>query len=388
MSKPQEIPLASPDIGASERELVASVLESGRLSLGPMQQRFEADFAAWLGVDDAVAVSSGTAALHLSVRALGWGEGDSVVTTPLTFVASSNCLLYEGAEPRFVDVDPITLTIDPARVEGSLEGAAGVLPVHLFGAPVAMEEIEALCSASGLPILEDACQALGATCADGTAVGARGNQSIFAFYANKQLTTGEGGMLIPATPKGAELARSERNQGRGEDMSVLEHERLGFNYRLSELACALGVAQVDRLDDLLTRRREVADTYTHQLTEIGGCEARTADLDGLVLPAADTGSWQRGWFVYPIRLPVGVDRARVLSDLAAAGIQSKAYLPCVHLFPFYRERFGFAEGDFPVAEDVARRSVALPFFGAMSDADVDRVTAALAESLGRTGGRA
>jgi len=388
VSQPPEIPLASPDIGTREQELVASVLESGRLSLGPMQKRFEADFAGWLGVDDAVAVSSGTAALHLSVRALGWGEGDSVITTPLTFVASSNCLLYEGAEPRFVDVDPITLTIDPARVEGSLEGAAGVLPVHLFGAPAAMEEIESMCKASALPILEDACQALGAICADGTPVGARGNQSIFAFYANKQLTTGEGGMLIPATREGAELVRSERNQGRGEDMSVLEHERLGFNYRLSELACALGVAQVERLDDLLTRRREVAEAYTHRLTAIGGCEARTADLDGLVLPAADAGSWQRGWFVYTVRLPLGVDRAGVLADLAAAGVQSKAYLPCVHLFPFYRERFGFDEGDFPVAEDVARRSVALPFFGAMTDADVDRVTTTLADSLERRGGRA
>lgn len=387
MPEQPSIPLARPDIGTGERELVDSVLQSGRLSLGPMQERFEADFAAWLGAADAVAVSSGTAALHLSVRALGWGEGDSIVTTPLTFVASSNCLLYEGAEPKFVDVDPVTLTIDPGLVGESLEGAAGVLPVHLFGAAAAMEEIEALCSASELPILEDACQALGATCADGTAVGARGNQAIFAFYANKQLTTGEGGMLIPATPTAADLARSERNQGRGDDMSVLEHERLGFNYRLSELACALGVAQVGRIDDLLTRRREVAEAYTRELSAIGGCEARTADLDGLVLPAADVGRWQRGWFVYPVRLPQGVDRAGVISDLEAAGIQSKAYLPCVHLFPFYRERFGFELGDFPVAEDAARRSLALPFFGTMSDADVGRVTTALAESIERREGR-
>jgi len=368
------IPLAKPDIGPREEELALEVLRSGRLSLGPMQDRFERDFAGWLGTEDAVAVSSGTAALHLGVRALGWGEGDEVLTTPFSFVASANCLLYERATPVFCDVDPVTLDIDPAAARAAVgERTAGILPVHIFGYPADMPAIEAVAETSGLGVLEDACQALGALDSDGVAVGARGNTATFAFYANKQLTTGEGGVLIAPGPAAAERARSERNQGRAPDMGALEHGRLGFNYRMTEFAAALGVAQLERLEELLAARARVAAAYAERLRSIEGVE----------LPCPDRGSERRSWFVYVAQLPEGADRDAVLADLRARGVESKAYLPCIHLLPFYRERFGFTGGEFPVAERAAARSVALPFFSTLSDGQVDRVCGALAAALGQ-----
>jgi len=368
------IPLAKPDIGPREEELALEVLRSGRLSLGPMQDRFERDFAGWLGTEDAVAVSSGTAALHLGVRALGWGEGDEVLTTPFSFVASANCLLYERATPVFCDVDPVTLDIDPAAARAAVgERTAGILPVHIFGYPADMPAIEAVAETSGLGVLEDACQALGALDSDGVAVGARGNTATFAFYANKQLTTGEGGVLIAPGPAAAERARSERNQGRAPDMGALEHGRLGFNYRMTEFAAALGVAQLERLEELLAARARVAAAYAERLRSIEGVE----------LPCPDRGSERRSWFVYVAQLPEGADRDAVLADLRARRVESKAYLPCIHLLPFYRERFGFTGGEFPVAERAAARSVALPFFSTLSDGQVDRVCGALAAALGQ-----
>jgi perosamine synthetase len=379
-----QMPLAKPDLSGRESELVAEVIASGRLSLGPMQDRFEREFAAWLGVDDAVAVSSGTAALHLCVRALGWSDGDRVVTTPFTFVASANSLLYEGVEPVFVDVDPITLCIDPDQIESHLDPATvGILPVHIFGWPAAMPEIEKIASARDLGILEDACQALGSVCSDGRMVGARGNASIFAFYANKQLTTGEGGMVIPADRKAAELARSERNQGRAADMDTVDHERLGFNYRLSEIASAIGVAQMERLDYLLTERKRVADLYAETMRGIGGAPAGEGDFDGLVLPCTDRGKEHRSWFVYPVRIPTGIDVVAVARALTDDGVSAKPYLPCVHLLPDYRERFGSREGLCPNAEDASRRSLALPFHGGMQQEDVERAVSTLARVLER-----
>ena len=245
----EPIPLARPELGEREEELALEVLRSGRLSLGPMGERFERALAEWLGVEDAVAVSSGTAALHLGVRALGWGEGDEVLTSPFSFVASANCLLYEGARPVFCDVDPVTLDLDPAAAAEAIgERTAGILPVHIFGYPAAMTALEEIAAANGLGILEDACEALGAVDGDGQRVGARGNLATFAFYANKQMTTGEGGMAIPSSPEVAARLRSERNQGRAADMGWLDHGGLGFNYRLGDLAAALGVAQVEKLD--------------------------------------------------------------------------------------------------------------------------------------------
>jgi dTDP-4-amino-4,6-dideoxygalactose transaminase len=367
----EPIPLARPELGEREEELALEVLRSGRLSLGPMGERFEDELAAWLGVEDAVAVSSGTAALHLGVRALGWGEGDEVLTSPFSFVASANCLLYEGARPVFCDVDPVTLDLDPAAAAAALgERTAGILPVHIFGYPAAMAELEEIAAANGLGILEDACEALGAVDGEGRRVGARGNLATFAFYANKQMTTGEGGMVVPSSPDVAARLRSERNQGRAADMGWLDHGGLGFNYRLGDLAAALGVAQVEKLDSLLERRAALADSYAERL----------AGVEGVETPISGRGAERRSWFVYPVRLTAEADRDATIAGLAERGIPSKAYLPCIHLFPHLRE-LGYREGQFPVAEGASARSLALPFFTSMTDAQVDRVCEALALSL-------
>lgn len=366
------IPLARPDVGPREEELVLEVMRSGQLSLGPMLERFEHDFAAWLGAGGAVAVSSGTAALHLGVRALGWTAGDEVVTSPFSFVASANCLLYEDVTPVFCDIDPETLNMDPAAAEAAVgDRTAGLLPVHIFGYPAAMESMERIAAPRGLGILEDACEAVGAVDSGGAKVGTRGHPAAFAFYANKQLVTGEGGMLVAADPEMRARVRSERNQGRGEDMDWLGHDRLGFNYRLSDVAAAIGVAQLERVDGLLAERERIAALYGERL---GGVE-------GLDLPAAGHGRERRSWFVYVVQLPDGVDRDAVIATLAGLGIASKAYLPCIHLMPYYRERFGYRGGEFPVAERVSARSLALPFFTGMTEGQVDRVSGALLECV-------
>ena len=367
----EQIPLARPEVGSREEELVLEVLRSGRLSLGPMGERFERELAAWLGVEDAVAVSSGTTALHLGVRALGWGPGDEVLTSPFSFVASANCLLYEGARPVFCDVDPVTLNLDPTAAEAAAgERTVGILPVHIFGFPAAMPKLEALAARRGLGILEDACEALGAVDSGGRKVGARGNLATFAFYANKQLTTGEGGMIVPPDAATAERLRSERNQGRAPDMGWLDHGGLGFNYRLSDLAAALGVAQTEKLDAMLARRSAVAALYEEGL----------AAIEGVTAPIATRGAERRSWFVYPVRLADGLGRDAAIAGLAARGVASKAYLPCIHLFRHLRE-LGWREGQFPVAEAASAHSLALPFFPAMTESQVARVCEALAEAL-------
>jgi perosamine synthetase len=365
------IPLAKPEIGAREEDLVRDVLRSGQLSLGPMGERFERAFAEWLGVEDAVAVSSGTTGLHLGVRALGWGPGDEVLTSPFSFVASANCLLYEGVRPVFCDVDPLTLNLDPAAAAAAVgERTAGILPVHIFGYPAAMLELEALAADHDLGLLEDACEALGAIDSDGRRVGARGNVATFAFYANKQMTTGEGGMIVPGDGKLAARLRSERNQGRAVDMGWLDHGGLGFNYRLSDLAAALGVAQLERLDAMLADRARVAALYADGLV----------GLQGVEMPIAERGAEVRSWFVYTVRLDTEIDRDATIARLAERGVASKAYLPCIHLFPHLRE-LGYREGQFPVAEAASACSLALPFFPAMSESQVARVCEALAESI-------
>jgi perosamine synthetase len=369
----QQIPLARPELDSREEELVLEVLRSGQLSLGPMGERFEREFAAWLGVEDAVMVSSGTTALHLGVRMLGWGPGDEVVTSPFSFVASANCLLYEGARPVFVDAEEETLDLDPEGAAAAVgERTAGLLPVHIFGYPAAMPKLEELAFQRGLGVLEDACEALGAVDSEGRKVGASGNLATFAFYANKQMTTGEGGMIVPRDAGEAARLRSERNQGRAVDMGWLDHDRLGFNYRLSDLAAALGVAQVEKLDSLLERRAAVARLY----------EERLAGLEGVRTPIAGRGAELRSWFVYTVRLPQGIDRDEVVRKLAERGIASKAYLPCIHLFPHLRE-LGYREGQFPVAEAASAESLALPFFPALGEAQVDRVCQELAAALGQ-----
>jgi perosamine synthetase len=384
MSGSEGIPLAWPDLGPREEELVLGVLRSGRLSLGPMLERFERDFAAWIGSEDAVAVSSGTTALHLGVRALGWGSGEEVVTSPFSFVSSANCLLYEGVTPVFCDIDPVTLNIDPGAAAAVVtERTVGLLPVHIFGYSAAMPELERLATERGIGILEDAAEATGAVDEEGIKVGARGNIATFGFYPNKQLVTGEGGMAIPSDGEVAALMRSERNQGRAPGMGWLGHERLGFNYRITDIQAALGIAQLERADALLAERARVAALYARALSPLGAAPAGEGDPQGLVLLCTDQGRARRSWFVYVVQLPVGADRDDVIAGLADRGIDSKAYLPCIHLMPHYRERFGFREGQFPIAEEVSRRSLALPFFTAMGEAEVERVADALEEALGR-----
>jgi perosamine synthetase len=359
-------------IESREEELVLEVLRSRRLSLGPKLPEFERAFGDWLGVERTAAVSSGTAGLHLAVRAAGIEPGDEVVTTPFSFVSSANCVVYENARPVFCDIDRRTLNIEPTAAEAAVgENTTGILPVHIFGYPADMQALERLAARRALWLVEDACEALGAEHSDGRRVGARGNLAVFAFYANKQMTTGEGGMIVCPGDEAKAQVDSERNQGRAPDMGWLDHDRLGFNYRLSDLACALGIAQLERLDQLLAGRSRVAELYGRAL----------ADVEGLDLPCPDVDGNRRGWFVYVVQVPPDADRGDVIEGLRSRGVESKPYLPVIHLMSFYRERFGHREGEFPVAEDVARRSLALPFFPEMTESQVDEVSAALREAL-------
>jgi perosamine synthetase len=369
----EPIPLARPVLGEAEERAVLEVLRSGQLSLGPRVPAFENAFAARVGAPWACAVSSGTAGLHLALRAAGVEDGDEVVTSPFSFVASANAVLYERARPVFADIDPVTLNLDPSAAAAAVsERTKALLPVHIFGYPAAMPAFEQLAGQRGLGIVEDACEALGAVHADGTPVGGRGHPAVFGFYANKQLTTGEGGMITLGDAALKERLDAERNQGRSPDMGWLDHDRLGFNYRLSDIACALGISQLARLSEMLTARSTLAGSYRQAL----------AGIDGLQLPCPDRDGDVRGWFVFVVQLPPGVDRDRTVGALAAAGIQSKPYLPAIHLMSFYRERFGHRAGEFPVCEDVAARSLALPFFPQMSEGQVARVAEGLGAVLG------
>jgi perosamine synthetase len=364
------VPLARPVLGLEEEAAVTDVLRSGQLSLGPRVPAFERAFAARLGVAHACAVSSGTAGLHLALRAVGVEDGDEVITSPFSFVASANVALYERARPVFADIDPVTLCLDPAAAAAAVtERTRALLPVHIFGWPADVPALERL----GFPLVEDACEALGAIHPDGTPVGAHGHPAVFGFYANKQLTTGEGGIVTLADGVMKERIDSERNQGRAPDMGWLDHDRLGFNYRLTDIACALGLAQLERLDGMLADRARVAGRYREAL----------AGVEGLELPCPDAGGAVRGWFVFVVQLPRGVDRDATVRALAERGVQSKPYLPAIHLMSFYRERFGHREGEFPVCEDVAARSLALPFFPAMAEGQVARAASELRAVLGR-----
>jgi perosamine synthetase len=366
------IPLARPLLGRREEELVLAALRSGRLALGPLLPKFEAGIARRVGAPHVSAVSSGTAGLHLAVRAAGVREGDEVITTPLSFVASANCILYERATPVFCDIDRRTLNIAPdAAAAAVTERTSGLLPVHVFGYPADMPALERLAAERGLWIVEDACEALGAIHPDGRPVGGRGQLAVFGFYPNKQLTTGEGGAVACPSPELKERLDSERNQGRARDMDWLDHDRLGFNYRLDELSCALGLAQLERLDELLAGRARVARLYGEAL----------AGIDGLELPCPDEGGARRSWFVYVVQLPAGAERDAAIRALRERGIDSKPYLPAIHLLRFYRERFGHREGEFPVCEDIAGRSLALPFFPELSEGQIDRVATAVREAL-------
>jgi dTDP-4-amino-4,6-dideoxygalactose transaminase len=364
------VPMARPVLGEEEERAVIEVLRSGQLSLGPRIPEFERRFAERLGVPHAAAVSSGTTALHLALRAVGVGEGEEVVTSPFSFVASANAIVYQGATPVFADIDARTLNVDPQAAAAAIsDRTSALLPVHIFGYPADLPALEA----HGLPIVEDACEALGAMHADGTPVGGRGHPAAFGFYANKQMTTGEGGMLTLGSADHKARVDSERNQGRAPDMGWLDHDRLGFNYRMTDIQAAIGICQLDRLDGMLADRARVAGWYREAL----------AGFEGLGLPCEDAGGDVRGWFVFVVQVPRGHDRDTVIRGLRERGVQSKPYLPAIHLMSFYRERFGHRPGEFPVCEDIAERSVALPFFPAMTEGQVARVAEGLARVLDR-----
>jgi perosamine synthetase len=367
------IPLAKPVLGEAEERAVVEVLRSGQLSLGPKLGEFEQLFAERVGAPHASAVSSGTAGLHLALRAVGVEPGDEVITSPFSFVASANAIVYCGATPVFADIDPVTLNLAPAAAEAAITPRTkAILPVHIFGYPADMPAFERIAQEHGLAIVEDACEALGAKHADGPAVGGRGNPAVFGFYANKQMTTGEGGMVALGDAALKERIDSERNQGRAPDMGWLDHDRLGFNYRLSELACALGIAQLERLEQMLAQRAQRAELYRRALSQ----------LDGLVLPCPDRDGDLRGWFVFVVQLPAASDRERVIGRLAEQGIQTKPYLPAIHRLGFYRERYGLEAGSFPICERAAASSLALPFFPGLGEGGVLRVARGLGSVLG------
>jgi len=372
--EPEPIPLARPVLGKAEEQAVIEVLRSGQLSLGPRVAEFEDAFAQTVGAACASAVSSGTAGLHLALRAVGVQDGDEVVTSPFSFVASANAVVFERARPVFADIDAVTLNLDPQAAAAAVTPRTrALLPVHIFGYPADMDAFEALAAQHGLGIVEDACEALGGRYENLRDVGGRGNPAVFGFYANKQLTTGEGGMITLGDASMKSRIDSERNQGRAPDMDWLDHDRLGFNYRLSDVACALGLAQLSHLGEMIEGRRRIAQLYREALSGI----------EGLTLPCEDRGREQRGWFVFVVQVPPGFERDETVRALSARGIQSKPYLPAIHLMSFYRERFGHREGQFPVCEDVAARSIALPFFPEMSEGQVDRVAGELRAVLGR-----
>jgi perosamine synthetase len=358
-------------VDGREEELVLEALRSGRLALGPMTDAFERALAERVGAPHVAAVSSGTAGLHLCVRLAGLRLGDEVVTTPFSFVASTNCLLYERAEPVFADIDPETLNLDPAAAAAAVTSRTrAILAVDIFGYPAEFDELAGLAAERGLALIEDAAQALGAEYR-GRPIGSFDHPAVFGFYPNKQLTTGEGGAVTVASEADWELVKSLSNQGRSDSGDWLTHARLGYNYRLDELSAALGIAQLEKLDDLLAMRAEVASRYAELL----------APVDGVATLRPDDDDHRRSWFVYVVLLDGEVDRNAVMARLADDGVASKPYLPSIHLQPYYRERFGYREGMFPVAEDASRRSLALPFHAGLAAEDQEYVVDALRRAV-------
>jgi perosamine synthetase len=365
------VPLSRPYLDEREEEHVLDVLRSGRLSLGPAIERFEQMFAERVGAPFAAAVSSGTAALHLLCHAAGVQEGDEVITSPISFVSTANCFIFEGGSPVFADVDPDTLNLDPPAVEAAItERTKGIMAVDMFGYPCELDELRAIAERHGLWLLDDSCEALG-TFYKGRPIGSHGISGAFGFYPNKQMTTGEGGFATTHSEEEFELLKSLRNQGRSYENRWFHHVRLGFNYRLSDLQAAVGIAQLEKLDEILPLRDEAAARYGELL----------ADVDDVDAPYPDDEDHKRSWFVYVPKLAGGLDRDRVLELLGEEGIEAGNYVPCVHLMPYMRERYGFAEGLCPVAEDAASRTLALPFYTGIDPEDQERVVAALARAL-------
>ncbi len=367
----EKIPLSSPDISPKEIELIIQVLKTPYVSMGPMVPRFEEAVAHYVGVEHAVAVSSGTSGLHLAVIAAGIREGDEVITTPFSFVASANCILYERGIPVFVDINPETLNIDAEKIEEKITPRTrAILPVHVFGQPCAMDKIMEVAGRYGLMVIEDACEAIGAKL-NGRQVGAFGECGVFAFYANKQITTGEGGVLVTDRDDLDWLFRSLRNQGRDDHGAWLRHVHLGYNYRFGELNAALGVIQMERIEELLGKRAQVAEWYNERL----------ADLELIERPYISPITTRMSWFVYVVRLKPPASRDEVMGRLAEAGIPSRPYFTPIHLQPFYQKKFGYRHGDFPVSEYMGEVSLALPFASVMTEEQVEYVCNALRKIL-------
>jgi perosamine synthetase len=368
----REIPLSRPWLDEREEELVLEVLRSGRLSLGPWIDRFEEEVAARVGAPYAAALSSGTAGLHLLCQIAGLGPGDEVITSPLSFVASANCFVVEGATPVFADVDPVTLNLDPAAVEAAVtERTRAIVAVDMFGFPCELDELRAVAERHGLAVIEDACESLGAEYR-GRPLGAHGPSAVFAFYPNKQMATGEGGIVTTHSEEEWQLLRSLRNQGRSYDGGGwFNHVRLGLNYRWTDVQAAIGLAQLEKLDRILELRSSAASRYGELL----------ADVDGVEPPAPDDDAHRRSWFVYVVELDASLDRAAVMDALRREGVATAEYVPCIHLQPYMRERFGFGEGLCPVAEQTASRTLALPFFTQIDPGDQERVVEVLRSAV-------
>lgn len=361
--------LSRPDITEKEIERVTQVLRAPELSLGPVVPEFERVFAEYIGRRRAVAVNSGTSGLFLSLLALGIGPGDEVITTPFTFIASPTCIMMTGARPVFVDIDPVSLNIDPRRIEAAITGRTkAILPVEVFGNPAGFDQVCEIAKRRGLPVVEDSCEALGSAL-NGKKAGAFGVLGTFGFYPNKQITTGEGGMILTDDDRLADVCVSLRNQGRSKEGGWLAHERLGYNFRLSDINCALGVAQLSRIDQIKAKRRQVAKWYQEML----------APEERLTVPTEPAGG-ELSWFVFVVRLGEQFQqqqRDAVLQEMGRQGIQVSNYFPPVHLQPFIAGRYGHREGDFPITESVSRRTIALPFHNHLTEQDVALVCGAL-----------
>lgn len=368
-----QIPLSLPSVNENDVEAVLGVLRTPTLSMGPQVAAFERAVGRYVGCAEAVAVNSGTSGLHLCLAAEGIGPGDEVVTTPFSFVASANCALYQGARPVFADIDPLTLNIDPEKAEAAVTPKTrALLPVDVFGQPAPVEALRDVAERRGLVLFQDACEAIGAE-RHGRRVGTQAKAAVFAFYPNKQMTTGEGGMVVTNDTAFARVIRSMSNQGRDDAGTWMNHVRLGYNYRLDEMSAALGCSQLARLDEIIDRRARVAAGYAERL---GGVE-------GLRLPYVAPETTRMSWFVYVIRLDPKVDRPALIAALEADGVPTRPYFIPIHLQPLYRERFGYRPGDFPVTERVARATLALPFFSDMTEIQIDYVCDRLTHHVGR-----
>ena len=372
----KKYPVAKTYIDNSDRKAVLGVLTTDRLSLGPKYIEFEKKFAAKIGVKYACAVSSGTAGLHLAMLASGIGAGDEVITSPFSFVASANCILYVGAKPVFADIDPISYNIDPKKIEKKItKKTKAILVVHIFGQSADMNAIIKIAKKHKLKIIEDACESIGAKY-KGRLTGTFGETAVFAFYPNKQMTTGEGGMIVTNNKKIYELCASLRNQGRGENMQWLDHKYLGYNYRLDEMSAALGVSQLAKLDKMIKERRKIAALYSKFFS-------RHSEL--ISIPKIMKGNTHT-WFVYVLKINnLKVARDKVIKLLARQGISSKPYLPSIHLFSFYKKRFGNKKGDFPVSELISNSSLALPFYIGLKKSDIKYIGEKIIGAIKKSG---